>query len=126
VYRNLIVAITLFLSGHVSAHEWTPTYPELTPSHVEGVVYTDMLLLNRRQDIRYYEISVWDEEWNRVPFASEIRLVPLDYLDRRTIRIYIQEKDVGVARYICSLSKLVSDSQMTAASVSSRICSKLK
>jgi len=72
VYRNLIVAITLFLSGHVSAHEWTPTYPELTPSHVEGVVYTDMLLLNRRQDIRYYEISVWDEEWNRVPFASEI------------------------------------------------------
>lgn len=115
----------LVLSGYASAHEWTPTYPVMQQSHVQGVYYTDMELFNGREDIRYYDISVWDEQWGRIPFAAEIRLVPLDYLQRRKIRIYIQEQYLEKPFYICSLSKIEAEGEMKSA-VSSRICSKVK
>lgn len=124
MYRALILFI-LFISGHVSAHEWTPTYPEMQQSHVAGVFYTDMVLFNGRKDVKYYEISVWDKDWGRIPFAAEVRIVPLDYLQRKQIRIYLREEDLAQATYICSLSKLEAEGESRSA-ISSKICSKIR
>lgn len=117
--------LLLFLSGYASAHEWTPTYPKMNQSHVAGVFYTDMFLFNSRNDVDYYQISVWDKDWVSVPFAAESRLVPMEYLERRTIRIYLREEDLNAALYICSLSKIQSQGEMKSA-ISSKICSKIK
>ena len=125
MYRSLIVGILLCLCGSVMAHEWTPTYPKLEPSHVAGVYRVDMKLFNARQDITFYEISVWDADWNKLPFAAEMRILPIDYLGRKDITIYIREKDKNVVTYICSQSKLVSNGE-SQSSISSRVCSKIK
>lgn len=124
MYRSVILLLVL-LSGHLRAHEWTPTYPELRPSHVQGVYAVDMKLFNARQDITYYEISVWDADWNKLPFAAEMRILPIDYLGRRDITIYIREADRDNVTYICSKSKIVSNGEAQS-SISSRVCSKIK
>ena len=85
----------------------------------------DMKLFNARQDITFYEISVWDADWNKLPFAAEMRILPIDYLGRKDITIYIREKDKNVVTYICSKSKLVSNGE-SQSSISSRVCSKIK
>jgi len=123
VYRTLI--LFLFLSGYASAHEWTPTYPELKYSHVPGILKADMFLFNVRSDVGYYEVSVWDEDWNKVSFAAEMRVFPMDYLDRKSVTIYIKESDRNKVTYICSESKIQSDGN-SQSSISSRVCSKIK
>ena len=115
----------MILSGQVFAHEWTPTYPELKQSHVEGVLVVDMFLFNARDDISYYEISVFDAEWNNLPFAAEMRLIQMDYLSRKNVSIYIREEDRDLVTYICSDSKIISNGQPQS-SISSRICSKIR
>jgi len=122
VYRALIL---LCLSGYASAHEWTPTYPSLRLSHVPGILTTDMFLFNSRADVDYYQISVWDENWNSIKFATESKTLPLQYLDRKKITIYIREKDKDTATYICSKSKLIVEGKARS-SIASRICSKIK
>jgi hypothetical protein len=47
------------------------------------------------------------------------------HLDKKTVEIYIREKDSKDAVYICSKSKLLVDGG-SKTSVSSRICSKIK
>ena len=44
------------LGSYAQAHEQTPAYPRILPSHVEGVVKVQLRLLNRRKEINYYEI----------------------------------------------------------------------
>jgi len=84
-----------------------------------------MELFNSRNDIEYYEISVYDGDWNPVQFATESRIVNIEFLKRKTIEVYIREKDRSRAVYICSKSKIrPSNEQITI--VSSRICSKIK
>jgi hypothetical protein len=86
-----------------------------------------MLLFNSREDILFYELKVFDEDWNSIPFAGAglagIMLIP--YLERKFIPIYIRKQDVDTARYICSRSKIIAGGKQ-ASQVSSRICSKLK
>jgi hypothetical protein len=125
VYRSLILGLLLCLSGYASAHEWTPTYPELKYSHVKGVMKVDMFLFNARTDVKFYEISVWDAMWNKVPFAAEMSILPMDYLGRKNVTIYIKESDKNRVTYICSQSKLQSDGS-SQSSISSRVCSKIK
>lgn len=73
----------------------------------------------------YYEISVFDGQWNPIPFAATDKIVEVKYLQRKFIDIYIREKDKSRAVYICSKSKLPPDGAMITM-VSSRICSKIK
>lgn len=116
----------MLMSGYVSAHEFTPTYPKLTQSFVEGLYSTKMVLLNKRKDVEYYEIKVFDEDWERVPFAvASGNLINIKYLERKRIEVYIKEKDINRARYICSKSKLIVEGG-SKTSLSSRICSKIK
>ena len=124
--KYLLLCLVLALGGkQVWAHEFTPAYPTLEPSYMDGILVTKMLLFNRRQDVNYYELSVFDGEWNPIPFASTDKIIEIKYLERKNIDIFIREKDRNKAVYICSKSKLqTNDDKITV--VSSRICSKIK
>ena len=123
--RLCIAVLTMVLSGLVSAHQFTPTYPKLTPSFVEGLVSTQMTLFNKRSDVEYYELSVFDKDWNEVPFATTKKIIEIQYLETKQIDIYIRNADKERAVYICSRSKLKAKSE-TSTLIASRICSKIK
>lgn len=121
--KHLLV-LALFC-GYASAHEFTPTYPEFEPASLTGVYKADMKLFNSRKDIEYYGISVYDKNWNPIPFASESKLIKLDYLGRKNLVIYVRNTDKDRVKYICSKSKILADIKETSV-VASRICSKIK
>lgn len=124
--KYLLLFLVLALGGkQVWAHEFTPAYPTLEQSYIDGVLSTKMLLFNRRQDVKYYEISVFDGQWNPIPFATIDNVVEVKYLERKYIDIFIREKDRNRVVYICSKSMLQSDGDNLTL-VSSRICSKIK
>ena len=120
-----VILFLIGLSGYTSAHQFTPTYPELSLSYVKGVYKADMLLFNNRQDISYYTIGVYDKDWKPVKFATENRIVKMEHLERKTITVYIRKEDKDKALYICSKSKTLVDYAQTSI-VTSRICSKIK
>ncbi len=123
MHRYLV--LLLVMSGYASAHEFTPTYPKLKNSYVEGVLYTTMTLFNMRKDVEYYEFGVFNAEWEKVPFAMQNKVMRFKHLEKKKVDIYIREKDKEEVVYICSKSKLiVTGSEKT--SISSRICSKVK
>jgi len=124
MYRYLIILI-LWASGHVSAHEFTPTYPKLKTSYVEGVLYATMTLFNARDDVEYYQFGVFDADWNKVPFAMQNKIMRFKHLEKKKVEIYIREKDSKDAVYICSKSKLLVDGG-SKTSIISKICSKIK
>jgi hypothetical protein len=98
--RTFFIAFMLALLSSASfAHEMTPTYPKMRPSHMDNVYVTTMEMFNKRKDVEYYEIGVFD--------------------------IYIRKSDVGRAEYICSKSKLRKDDSVRTA-ISSKICSRIK
>ena len=72
----------------------------------------------------YYDISVLDKNWNKIPFATRDRIVKLTYLNRKKIDIYIKEDDVRFVEFVCTSSKqLKSDVKSTG--VKSMICSRI-
>lgn len=121
---RLILAAALFTSS-AAAHELTPTYPELVPSYVTGVSMTRMHLWNRRNDVEYYEIEVFDEEFNGLPFASADKIIKVNYLEHKTFEVYIREADLIKVKYICTSSKQLKEDVLSTG-VKSRICSKVK
>lgn len=118
----LILVLSL---GYANAHEWTPTYPKLRPSYVSGVMMTTMQLYNYRKDVEYYGFNVYDKDFNPIRFATSEKIVSLKYLERKTVEIFIRNKDVDNAVYICSHSKLMKD-DVSETIVLSRICSKIR
>ena len=120
-----IILFLIGLSGYTSAHQFTPTYPELSLSYVKGIYKADMLLFNNRKEISYYSIGVFDKDWEPVKFATENRIVKMEHLERKTITVYIRKEDKKEALYICSKSKTLVDYAQTSI-VTSRICSKIK
>lgn len=107
------------------SHEMTPTYFELKPAYVDGIATTKFQLFNRRVDVRYYEINVFDEDWNSIPFATNENIIKLEYLDRDEIEIYIREEDINRITYICTRSNTV-QGEAESSVITSRICSKRK
>lgn len=121
---GFIIAI-LLLSGRVSAHQMTPTYPKLEPSFMDGVLRTKMSLFNKRDDVRFYEINVFDVNWNPLEFATTERVLQVNYLQTKNFEVYIRVADKDKVTYICTRSKLQSRGAAVPL-VSSRICSKIK
>lgn len=117
------IGVTLSLSA--LAHEMTPTYPKWKSSHMDGVVSTTMEMFNKREDVEYYEIGVFDSEWNPIPFVSKYRVINLKYLGHVKFEVFLREKDKARAEYICSKSKLRKE-DTTRTAVSSRICSRFR
>jgi hypothetical protein len=122
MYRYLVLLLTI--SG-ASAHEFTPTYPKLETSYVEGVLYTSMTLFNARKDVEYYEFGVFNAEWEKLTFAMQNKVMRFKHLEKKKVDIYIREKDKEEVVYICSKSKLIVTGNAKT-SLSSRICSKVK
>lgn len=122
---RLMAATALFLSSMpVGAHEMTPTYPDLVPASMAGVLKADMTLFNAREDVEYYAISVWDAEWNPIPFASAQRVMHIKHGEKKDFDVYIRKSDADRAVYVCTMSMLKAGQEDNAI-VSSRICSRL-
>lgn len=122
--RNAIVGFTLMCT-QVFAHQMIPTYLKLESTSARDVMMTYVDIFNKRKDVEYYEFSVYDDKWNAIDFASEERLINLQYLHKKRVVIYIRRSDSARATYVCSLSRIES-SKATATTVNSRICSKIK
>lgn len=122
---RFIILFLLLTGGYANAHQFTPTYPELEMSHMAGVLKAEMVLFNTRKDIRYYEVNVFDKDWNSVRFAIESKVITMDYQETKYITVYISKKESNKARYICSKSRILLTVKEPSI-VSSRICSKLK
>jgi len=123
---RLCLIFVLCLFGFQSnAHEMTPTYPVLDSSYIEGVVVAKMKLFNRRQDVEYYEINVFTEDWKSVSFATTNRLLKVDYNKNKMFNVYIRFADVKRTKYICTTSKVFKGGNQETL-VSSMICSKIK
>lgn len=115
----------MLISGVANAHQFMPTYPKFEQSFVGGVLFTKMELFNKRSEVEYYEIQVFDADWNKAPFASEAKVVQVKYLETKRIDIYIRNEDILKTVYICTESKMLKqDSKYTI--ISSRVCSKIK
>ena len=123
--KYLLLLLLGLMGGQAYGHQFMPAYPKLEPSYVDGVLVTKMELFNSREDVEYYQLSVFTSEWEPVPFATEDKIINVEYLKRKIIEIYIRQQDRNRAVYICSKSKL-RPNNMQATVVSSRICSKIK
>lgn len=119
------VVILLLLSSWVSAHELTPTYPSWSETLNPEVLSTKVTLFNRRQDVQFFAVGIYDNDWQKVPFAASDRLLRVPYLEARELRVYIQKEQIGRAVYICTRSKILKGIQKLSA-VSSTICSKTR
>lgn len=122
---GVLIAVLMASCMEAVAHEMTPTYPKLEYSHLDGVMKTTMQMFNKRADVEYYEIGVFDKDFNPIPFVSSFSIVKIEYLGHVTFDVYIRKTDAQRASYICSRSKLRKEDTVRTA-VSSRICSKIR
>ena len=80
MYRQIglfIILAAILGTNKVVAHSMVPAYPIWKPSHVDGVVTTQLELFNKRQDVEWYEIAVFDKNWRTVPFVITIGVLLL-------------------------------------------------
>lgn len=125
VYLIIIVCGAIFFANKTNAHEMVPTYPKLVPSYMgENLVTTTMTMFNKRQEVEYYEFSVFTEDWQSIPFVSKYKIWKIPYLSTVSVEIFMNKKAAKDAVYICSRSKL-RKVDLTRTAVSSRICSKI-
>jgi len=126
MYRSVILFVALcILGGHISAHQFTPTYPVLQQAPIPGVSVLNMSIFNNREEIDWYSINVYDKDWNSLAFASTDKLINLNYLERKNIEVYIRTIDSNKLVYVCSKSKTLA-SVKNPSIITSRICSKVK
>lgn len=122
--KKLLLTL-LFVSSMVQSHEMVPTYPKWKPGLYPGVLETTIEIFNKRSDVEYYEIGVFDKDWQPVYFVADYKVFKLKYLSSISIDVYIAKENRDKVEYICSRSKIRSSSD-TRTAVSSKICSRLK
>ena len=113
----------VLFSTAVMAHEMTPTYFKLKSSSYSGVYQAEMSMYNVREDSSYYEITVLDENFQKVPFAATQRIMNVTYLKRKKFTVFIRNRDVDRVVYICTQSKTLKGGTESTG-ITSRICSK--
>ena len=123
MYRPVI--LWLLLCGSVAAHDMTPTYPKWKMSFIPSAKMTTMQVFNKRADVQWYQIGVFDKEWNQLPFVSRYKILRVKYLSRVKFDVYISDEHLNKAEYICSTSKLRGEDNFKPI-VESRICSRFK
>jgi len=121
--KRLALILSLFATS-VSAHEMTPTYPQLRPAYVDGLVTTELTMFNAREDVDYYEVGVFTVDWKAVPFATTSKILQVRHTERVSFDIYIRKTDQARATYVCTMSKLRSDKPSNAI-IASKVCSRL-
>lgn len=123
MYRSVILWV--LLSSIVAAHEMTPTYPKWKMSFIPSAKMTSMEVFNKRADVQWYQIGVFDENWNSIPFVTRYKIIRVKYLSRVKFDIYVNENDVKRTEYVCSTSKLKGNDDFKPI-VESKICSRFK
>lgn len=122
-----LLFLLVLLSGYASSHSLTPTYPSLDLSYVPGVYKADLELFNARKDISYYEVNVFDADWNAIT-ASILpeKILRVPYSTSKKITVYIPAALKGKAVYICTKSKTLYTPVTQVTVILSKICSKIK
>tara|TARA_R110002020_G_scaffold5418_2_gene22620 strand:+ start:57 stop:428 length:372 start_codon:yes stop_codon:yes gene_type:complete len=123
MYRPVI--LWLLLCGSVAAHDMTPTYPKWKMSFIPSAKMTTMQVFNKRSDVQWYQIGVFDKEWKPIPFVTRYKILNIKYLHRVKFDVYVNEENAKVAEYICSTSKLRGNDDFKPI-VESKICSRFK
>jgi len=124
MFRYVIMFLLVF-NGCANAHQFLPTYPTFQYSFIEGVMYTKMQLFNKRKEVDYYELSVFDADWNPVTFASENKMIRINFLQTKEVNVYVKKEDVKRVSFICTESKLRKENVQNTV-IYSKICSKVK
>lgn len=120
-----VLTTLVLMAVVVLGHQFTPTYPKLEHSYVEGILRADMTLFNARKDVSYYEVSVYDAEWNPVSFATMDKVSHVPFNGKKDIEVFVRGSDRKKIVYICSESR-IKPGKMNSTFVSSRVCSKVK
>lgn len=123
--KRFLFVILVAFCGPAMAHEMSPTYLKFTPSYINDVLKTTIEVFNRREDVNYYEIEVYDKDRNPIPFVTEAKVINIKYLEKKSIDVYIKQSDKDRVVYVCTLSRFIKEDR-TKTNVSSRICSKVK
>ncbi len=123
MYRPVI--LWALLSSIVAAHDMTPTYPKWKMSFIPSAKMTSMEVFNKRSDVQWYQIGVFDEDWQPIPFVTRYKILRVKYLSRVKFDVYVNDNDSKRAEYICSPSKLRVNDDFKPI-VESTICSRLK
>lgn len=123
--RAIYATLAFAMASVAQAHEMLPTYPRFAPSYVEDVMQVQMRMFNKRRDVEWYEVAVFDADWKPVPFVTGYRILKVEYLSHVTFDVYINKQDADRATYICSQSKLRRQKE-DGTIIASRICSKFK
>jgi len=123
MYRPVI--LWALLSSIVAAHDMTPTYPKWKMSFIPSAKMTSMEVFNKRSDVQWYQIGVFDEDWQPIPFVTRYKILRVKYLSRVKFDVYVNDNDSKKAEYICSTSKLRGNDDFKPI-VESKICSRFK
>jgi len=123
MYRSVILWVLLCSS--VAAHDMTPTYPKWKMSFIPSAKMTTMQVFNKRSDVQWYQIGVFDKEWQPIPFVTRYKIINIKYLKRVEFDVYVNEENAKLAEYICSTSKLRGNDDFKPI-VESKICSRFK
>ena len=123
MYRPVI--LWLLLCGSVAAHDMTPTYPKWKMSFIPSAQMTTMQVFNKRADVQWYQIGVFNKEWQPIPFVTRYKILNIKYLQRVKFDVYVNSENVKFAEYICSTSKLRGNDDFKPI-VESKICSRFK
>jgi len=123
MYRPVI--LWLLLCGSVAAHDMTPTYPKWKMSFIPTAKMTTMKVFNKRADVQWYQIGVFDKEFKPIPFVTRYKILRIKYLSHVKFDIYINDNNVKRAEYVCTTSKLRGNDDFKPI-VESRICSRFK
>jgi hypothetical protein len=122
--RYVFIMLLVF-NNTVNAHQFLPTYPKFEHSFIAGVSQVKMELFNKRKEIEYYELGVFDADWNPLSFASENKIVQIRYLETKKINVYVRNEDLKNVLFICTESKLRKE-ETKQTLISSKICSKIR
>ena len=123
MYRSVILWVLLCSS--VAAHDMTPTYPKWKMSFIQSAKMTTMQVFNKRSDVQWYQIGVFDKEWQPIPFVTRYKIINIKYLKRVEFDVYVNEENAKLAEYICTTSKLRGNDDFKPI-VESKICSRFK
>jgi len=109
----------------VLGHDMTPTYPKWKMSYIPTADMTTMKIFNKRADVNWYQINVFDKDFNPLPFVTRYKILQVGYLKHKNFDVYISQNNVDDAEYICTTSKLRGNDDFKPI-VESRICSRFK
>jgi hypothetical protein len=123
MYRAVILFIAL--GGAVLGHDMTPTYPKWKMSYIPTADMTTMKIFNKRADVNWYQINVFDKDFKPLPFVTRYKILQVGYLKHKNFDVYISQNNVDDAEYICTTSKLRGNDDFKPI-VESRICSRFK